>query len=526
MTTNDYQFDSVSQWYEDFILWHCSGRKKDGFYVDVGANHPEIDSVTKVMYDMGWRGINIEAVPEYAQRIAVARTRDITIGVGVGAEAGEEEFVIIGATVGGETSAKPEIVEATLKKNPNNKKVKVEIKTLTAILDAHLPKETLIDFCKIDVEGLEKAVLPGLDFLRYRPRLFCIGTAPLGQCGDYTEFEPMLISNDYDLAFIYRNSRYYADKKAKDFVSIMHRFYQLDFDVCNRQHSRYWYFGEMLTTQRNASKPPGIDALKTSSGFDKEQEEFLHRNIYTLCRKMSLAQNEDIWTLPCGVKFYLPLYPYSSFVQKAIADNHDFAYRKDLNFLAQYIPDDAVILDVGANIGNHSLFWASGIAGAPAKRIHAFEPVPATYQMLLRNITINDFGDVIIPHNIGLGDESRNGVIERSPSENIGGASIQEYAGGCGINRFVFRIERLDDIDLGEDRIDFVKIDVEGFELKTLSGMKNTLIKHHPVVWVESFPRHAPQVIAFFNEIGGYKEPVKSKYDYLFLPAFRNLHGK
>jgi hypothetical protein len=85
----DYQFDSVAQWYEDFILWHCSGRKSNGFYVDVGANHPEIDSVTKVIYDMGWRGINIEVIPEFAQRISDARPRDITKNVGVGGKAGK-----------------------------------------------------------------------------------------------------------------------------------------------------------------------------------------------------------------------------------------------------------------------------------------------------------------------------------------------------------------------------------------------------------------------------------------------------
>jgi FkbM family methyltransferase len=254
-----------------------------------------------------------------------------------------------------------------------------------------------------------------------------------------------------------------------------------------------------------------------NTGKKKEFENFLRSNVFTLCRKMSLIKNDDIWTLPCGVKIYLPLYPFGSFVQKGIANNNDFAYRKDLDFLAKYIPNNAVILDIGANIGNHSLFWASGIVGAPAKRIHAFEPVPATYQMLLRNIAINDFGNVIVPHNLGLGNESRNGTIKNSPRDNIGGASIQEYAKGE-LHRFIFCIERLDDVDLGEDRIDFVKIDVEGFELNALAGMKGTLTKHHPVVWVESFSDKASQVIAFFDELGGYEEPVKSVNDWLFLP--------
>jgi FkbM family methyltransferase len=299
-----------------------------------------------------------------------------------------------------------------------------------------------------------------------------------------------------------------------------YKFYKKKFEEEKENKANQKSIGDRQASSISAQRDTLEGRPSSSSVFDKEQQRFLIRNIHILCRKMSLTKNEDIWTLPCGVKFYLPLYPYGSYIQRAIADTTDFAYRKDLDFLAQYIPDDAVILDVGANIGNHSLFWASGIVGAPAKRIHAFEPVPATYQILLRNIEINEFGDVIIPHNLGLGDESQNGTIDKSPSDNIGGASIKEYAGGA--HRFNFRIERLDDLDFGEEHIDFVKIDMEGFELKTLSGMKNTLTKHHSVVWIESFPNNASQTIAFFNELGGYKEPVKSNNDWLFLPITIN----
>ena len=56
-------FISYAQNLEDVLLWRALGHIKNGFYIDVGANHPEWDSVTKHFYDLGWRGVNIEPMP-------------------------------------------------------------------------------------------------------------------------------------------------------------------------------------------------------------------------------------------------------------------------------------------------------------------------------------------------------------------------------------------------------------------------------------------------------------------------------
>ncbi len=81
-------------------------------------------------------------------------------------------------------------------------------------------------------------------------------------------------------------------------------------------------------------------------------------DIYTrarddLSRKMSLVANDDVWRIPNGVKFYLPLYPWD-FIQRVIAESDDFYEIYMLRSLREYIPNNAVILDIGANIGNHS----------------------------------------------------------------------------------------------------------------------------------------------------------------------------
>ncbi len=54
---------SYAQNGEDVVLARVFGDRRAGFYVDVGAGHPVVDSVTKHFYDLGWRGINVEPLP-------------------------------------------------------------------------------------------------------------------------------------------------------------------------------------------------------------------------------------------------------------------------------------------------------------------------------------------------------------------------------------------------------------------------------------------------------------------------------
>ena len=61
-------FISYAQNYEDVMLWRALQHVENGFYVDVGANDPTVDSVTKAFYDRGWRGLNIEPVQLYYKK--------------------------------------------------------------------------------------------------------------------------------------------------------------------------------------------------------------------------------------------------------------------------------------------------------------------------------------------------------------------------------------------------------------------------------------------------------------------------
>src|SRR5579862_6771353 len=83
---------SYGQCLEDLRLYHALKQVERGFYIDVGAQHPAIHSVTKIFYDRGWRGINIEPSPAWFASLVSYRPRDINLRVAAAAAAGECDF--------------------------------------------------------------------------------------------------------------------------------------------------------------------------------------------------------------------------------------------------------------------------------------------------------------------------------------------------------------------------------------------------------------------------------------------------
>ena len=137
-------------------------------------------------------------------------------------------------------------------------------------------------------------------------------------------------------------------------------------------------------------------------------------------------------------------------------------------------------MDIGANIGNHSLFFSQHFS-----EVVAIEPHPRTYRLLQLN---SELANNIIPVNAGCSNRRRKAwAIENST--NIGGTSIcaESERVDEGVGKVQFQLERLDDMDTINRRNDigFVKIDIEGHEMECLEGATNTLRKHRPVVTLE-----------------------------------------
>src|SRR5271165_5311265 len=99
-TRLDLMMISYAQNFEDVTLWRAFKDIGVGRYVDVGAFHPEIDSVTKWFYDQGWSGINMEPVPEMFAVIEAARPRDINIRAAAGAAPGTADMAVVSDSLG------------------------------------------------------------------------------------------------------------------------------------------------------------------------------------------------------------------------------------------------------------------------------------------------------------------------------------------------------------------------------------------------------------------------------------------
>jgi FkbM family methyltransferase len=184
---------SYAQNFEDVILWRVLKDVSNGLYVDVGAFHPEIDSVTKWFYDQGWTGINLEPVPEMLAILEAARPRDTNICAAAGATAGTAQMAVIPESMG-LSSFDVAFVEAHI--DMSHALVQVEVRPLREVLEPFVGKD--IHFLKIDVEGSEWDVLRGMDFVRFRPWVVVVeATEPLSQTRTVDKWDDILSTNHY-----------------------------------------------------------------------------------------------------------------------------------------------------------------------------------------------------------------------------------------------------------------------------------------------------------------------------------------
>ena len=131
------------------------------------------------------------------------------------------------------------------------------------------------------------------------------------------------------------------------------------------------------------------------------------------------------------------------------------------------------ILDIGANIGNHSIYFASKF-----KSVIAFEPNPDAFVLLTFNTRKNSNIEL---KNYGLGDEAGEFTMIDVPG-NIGASTIIAKTTQIP-DSVIAKIKTLDSLSLGT--VDFMKIDVEGFEEKVLIGARETIKKNSPIILLE-----------------------------------------
>lgn len=233
-------FISYAQNLEDVLLWRALGNIDGGFYIDVGANDPEQDSVTKAFYERGWRGVNIEPLPGHHQALVAARTRDINLAVALGAKDEGELTLYDVPSVRGWASLSRDVAAKHAEEGHEVVESRVPVRTLTSICNEYVTGE--IHFLKIDVEGFESEVIKGMDFERWRPWIVIIeATQPNSSVPSYEEWEPLIVDYGYSFAYFDGLNRYYISAEHNELAS--------DFSVQPNVFDDYATIGQIRASQ-------------------------------------------------------------------------------------------------------------------------------------------------------------------------------------------------------------------------------------------------------------------------------------
>lgn len=148
----------------------------------------------------------------------------------------------------------------------------------------------------------------------------------------------------------------------------------------------------------------------------------------------------------------------------------------DLVELSKHIKTGSYVLDVGANIGNHALFFATRMNAA---RVVVIEPNPKAVAPLMANVLANGLADIIDLSclGIGLSDHSDAGYGMTERQRNLGAAKLAKGTGTVEVHP--------GDALFAEDPPDLIKIDVEGMEMKVLAGLAKTIKDRRPAIFIE-----------------------------------------
>lgn len=198
---------SFAQNFEDVMLWRALGHIRKGYYVDVGAHDPCVDSVSLAFYQQGWSGIHIEPVPEYVARLRSERPRDLVLQAAVGAVDGTLTLFEFPGT--GLTTADPQIAAGHRQAGFPQREATVPCVTLDQVFAEC--RQGVAHWLKIDVEGHERQVLEGWRVSAVRPWIVVVeSTAPGTRSESHHAWEPLLLARGYEYVYFDGLNRFYV----------------------------------------------------------------------------------------------------------------------------------------------------------------------------------------------------------------------------------------------------------------------------------------------------------------------------
>ncbi|QZA59160.1 FkbM family methyltransferase [Candidatus Rhabdochlamydia porcellionis] len=221
--------------------------------------------------------------------------------------------------------------------------------------------------------------------------------------------------------------------------------------------------------------------------------------------------------------------------------NFDCYEKEDEEVLFSLLKKNAVILDIGANIGWYSLLFSKRL---PQSKIYAFEPIQDTYKNLVTNINLNK-SDNIFSFNIGLSEKKGSLTYYYFPEGSVL-ASEKNLINCSKAKPITCQVDTLDTFASAQklNRLDFIKCDVEGAEFSVIKGGLGLIKKFLPILFVELFERwtlqfnyHPNHVIYFLKTLGYkcflanedrleicpvYKETEEERLNFFFLHSLKH----
>jgi FkbM family methyltransferase len=205
--------------------------------------------------------------------------------------------------------------------------------------------------------------------------------------------------------------------------------------------------------------------------------------IYTILGRRAFTKPEFEWhKIKWG--YELLLSPYYDMDRLILALG---AYDPNLHALIErYVQPQMVCFDIGANLGDMALHMARRVR--PGGRIFAFEPVPPIFQRLKTNIEHNSMADTVIPIEAALSDLCGTAEIySPDAGQRNQGIGSLVHASAEVADRYQVRTTTLDEFVAEHQlsRVDVLKIDIQGGEIRMLTGGDQTLRRFSPDLFIE-----------------------------------------
>jgi len=189
----------------------------------------------------------------------------------------------------------------------------------------------------------------------------------------------------------------------------------------------------------------------------------------------------------------------------------------DIFHICNVLKYDDVIFDIGANFGYYTMFLTKYLRNKC--KVYAFEPFPTTFQRLTKNVALNNMNDSINIYQMGVSGHSGHIPISVRVPNNSGSATFSTI-GHHRLNSIEVDVTSLDEF-IEENKIrkiDFIKIDVEGYEPRVINGSKKLLKTFNPLLLLEIDP---PLLIKAKSSVGEIEKSI-TDYGYKMFCAKRD----